>query len=136
MRPNGGSSFNASSSTLVPTSGFQQIVFTRDASGNTTFYLNGLIDGTSSGATNDLSTTGAFQLSGMFGTTQLFDGIIDEVGVWSKELTASEVDDLFQGGSGLPYESLVVEEIAESVSLVDSVNVDAAFKVKVEEGTV
>ena len=32
-----------------------------------------------------------------------FDGQADEIGIWSKELTSSEVTELYNGGSGLTY---------------------------------
>lgn len=31
------------------------------------------------------------------------DGVVDEVGIWSKALTSDEITDLYNGGSGLPY---------------------------------
>jgi hypothetical protein len=33
-----------------------------------------------------------------------FDGKIDETGVWNKTLTSSEITDLYNSGSGLPYD--------------------------------
>jgi hypothetical protein len=33
-----------------------------------------------------------------------WDGLIDEVGVWSKELSAAEVSTLYNGGDGIPYD--------------------------------
>lgn len=35
--------------------------------------------------------------------TQYGDGIIDEVGLWSRALTAAEVSQLYNSGQGLPY---------------------------------
>ncbi len=37
---------------------------------------------------------------------QTIDGTIDEVGVWSKVLTSGEVSDLYNSGSGIPYEEV------------------------------
>ena len=34
----------------------------------------------------------------------LFDGIIDEVGLWNRALTGSEIPDLYNSGDGLPYD--------------------------------
>ena len=33
------------------------------------------------------------------------DGAIDEVGIWSKVLTSSEVSDLYSSGTGIPYDA-------------------------------
>ena len=35
--------------------------------------------------------------------TTLFDGLIDEVGIWSRALSASEVTSLYNGGAGFQY---------------------------------
>lgn len=44
------------------------------------------------------------QIGTMYTTSSFaWDGLIDEVGIWGKELTSSEVTDLYNGGSGLPY---------------------------------
>jgi hypothetical protein len=32
-----------------------------------------------------------------------FDGVIDEIGIWDRALTASEVSTLYNGGVGLGY---------------------------------
>lgn len=36
-------------------------------------------------------------------TANAMDGVLDEVGIWSRALTATEVTDLYNGGSGLAY---------------------------------
>lgn len=74
--------------------------------GNLSMYING----------NLLATeyfTGTFDVSGraiVIGgsndgspATYAFDGIIDEVGVWNRSLTAAEVVSLYNSGNGLPY---------------------------------
>ena len=38
-----------------------------------------------------------------FNATQLLDGAVDELGVWAKLLSASEISDLYASGDGLPY---------------------------------
>jgi len=38
-------------------------------------------------------------------STLKYDGIIDEVGIWSRILTSGEVADLYNSGSGIPYEA-------------------------------
>jgi len=35
-----------------------------------------------------------------------FGGNIDEVGIWSRALTSTEVSELYNGGAGLPYSSI------------------------------
>lgn len=69
------------------------------------------------GTTTNIYLDGVFKVSGSFngslaGTTSIFlgqyrgnymDGIMDEVGIWSRELLASEVSDLYNGGNALPF---------------------------------
>lgn len=54
--------------------------------------------GNGSNAINDIFTIGARNLTG---SPSLFtSGLVDEVGVWSKELSGTEISDLYNGGSG------------------------------------
>jgi len=66
-------------------------------------YLNGSQDasGTAGGS---LTATGTFRL-GRWETdaNAWFSGIADEIGVWHKELSASEVEELYNSNSGLTY---------------------------------
>ena len=36
-------------------------------------------------------------------TTRLFNGTMDEVGVWSRALNESQIQDIYNNGSGIPY---------------------------------
>jgi hypothetical protein len=44
-------------------------------------------------------------LGGYYDNRFLYNGALDEVGVWNKALSASEVSDLYNSGTGLPYSS-------------------------------
>lgn len=46
-----------------------------------------------------------FQI-GRYGTSQYFDGLIDQVGFWKRVLTTQERTDLYNGGAGLSYAAL------------------------------
>ena len=82
--------------------------------GSVAFYVNGVQQGTTQTAVvNSLSQsdtnnffTGAYSTNG--GTTAnaaFFDGKMDEVGVWNRALSANEVSQLYNGGSGRSYQS-------------------------------
>src|ERR1700728_588737 len=64
------------------------------------FYTNGVADGS---ATNIQSQSyGAFQI-GFNASNQKYIGDMDEVGVWSRILSSSEISQLYNGGFGLTY---------------------------------
>lgn len=79
-------------------------VFTwNGATSEAKFYLNGSQVGTTQTGSqtflkNDNSPV-------YIGGTAYFDGLLDEAGFWSKELSSTEVSDLYNGGSGIPYEA-------------------------------
>jgi hypothetical protein len=51
------------------------------------------------------ATTTPFVLGSMYwtGVQNYFDGLIDEVGLWSRALTADEITSLYNSGNGLAY---------------------------------
>lgn len=72
--------------------------------GTATLYVNG----TSIGAVVDtsvdqLNNSAAPFTMGDLGEVHFVDGIMDEVGIWSRELTPAEVTELYNGGVGLTY---------------------------------
>lgn len=85
---------------------WHHLVFTwAVATPNLTIY----VDGSSVGATEDLTAATAIANSaapfevGAFVGANFFDGLIDEVGIWSRVLTSDEVSSLYNGGAGLAY---------------------------------
>lgn len=46
-----------------------------------------------------------FHVGTVSGSSFYFDGRIDELGVWSRDLSSAEVTELYNSGSGLPYSS-------------------------------
>ena len=60
-----------------------------------------------------------------------FDGLIDEVGLWRRVLTAQERSDLYNGGAGLPQSGLHAQDI---VLTDDPRDQFAAYVVQVETG--
>lgn len=66
-----------------------------------------------------------------------FDGLIDEVGIWSKVLTSQEVTDLYNSGSGLayPFSTSSIKTInGLSLASVKTVNGLAIASVKTVNG--
>lgn len=98
------------SNSAVPLSSMNMCTVSYDGSKSVSgvkFYINGVVDSTVS-VTDNLTgsvtnsnncTLGAVPLGG----NVYLNGIIDEVGVWSRELTSAEVTELYNGGAGLQY---------------------------------
>ena len=90
---------------------WSHLVFVHDATANIDYiYVDGVESDNFTGATTDPSDTASDVLHiGMHGngTSNDYDGLIDEVGYWDKALTSAEVSDLYNSGAGIPYEGLV-----------------------------
>ena len=90
------------SNTNITDSNWHYLALTKDGS-SWKWYLDGRPDGTSSWAwINDIVTTD-WSIGGRLITGSLtpFYGNIDEVAVWNRALTDSEVQTLWNGGSGM-----------------------------------
>jgi len=83
------------------------IVITWKASTSTAnFYIDNSSQGSKTGSKTSLNNSArAFRLGSSSRTTNDYrtDGIIDEFGIWSKELSSAEVSTLYNSGSGLSY---------------------------------
>lgn len=86
-------------------------VATSDSLGNNTLYVDGISVGTSSGVPQSYNgwwRIGAYKLAGYTNANSgYFSGLIDEVGIWSKALSSTEVTQLYNSGNGLAYPFLL-----------------------------
>jgi hypothetical protein len=92
------------SSSALSTATWYHIVGTYDKT-NITVYVNGVAGTPQAYSTGSQDSAGSFRIgaSGAGGT--VFTGRVDEVGVWKKVLTGSEITQLYNGGTPLPYSS-------------------------------
>lgn len=95
--------FSTSTST-VPTNQWSHIVLTQSATA-WTFYINGSAAGTAVAKFSYVACNNGlgYQRNNSNNPTEFFSGSIDEVGVWSRELSSAEVTELYNGGIGLAY---------------------------------
>lgn len=75
---------------------------------NISLYVNGTIFNsfiTSIGSNYSSNASYGLHIGSLRGYSddKFFNGNIDEVGIWNRSLSASEINDLYNGGSGLPY---------------------------------
>ena len=91
---------NVASNSSLSAGTMYMVTVTFDGSGNIKYYLNGSTAGTATLAT--INTTADNGEIG-HGWDGYFNGSIDEVGIWDRELTSTEVTDLYNSGDGLQY---------------------------------
>ncbi len=95
---------SADSDTVIGTGSFHFLAVTYDGT-TVKYYLDGVADGTDTFAgtpnttSTDILSIGILQTAANFE----FDGIIDEVSVWSRELTSTEVSFLYNSGNGREF---------------------------------
>jgi large repetitive protein len=93
-----GATFGANFATSLSTGAWFHVVLVHDAD----------LDVVSCIVNNGTPTTGSYAAgvndsNGAFKLGDGFDGVLDEIGVWRRVLTAAEVASLFNGGNGLSY---------------------------------
>lgn len=111
LSSNGSSATNKSVSWTPSTGTWYHLAMTYDASaGSVKFYVNGSQQGaTQTGFPTSLYDGSAdFQLGGFNAQSTPSwtpDGVMDEVGVWSRVLSDESIGDLYNSGTGIPYEA-------------------------------
>lgn len=97
-----GGSTVATSTGTITLSVFNYVAVTYDASGNYNFYINGSIAGS---GTNLVSFKIGY--NSVIGATDpavnTMNGLIDEIGIWGRALTNTEIGLLYNSGSGKTY---------------------------------
>lgn len=78
-------------------------------------------------STNNLATIGASKYSAVTETT---DAYIDEVGVWSRALSTTEISQLYNSGNGVSYPLPVTFSVNDTPSLTESVSGARAYNVE------
>lgn len=68
-----------------------------------TVYLNGTSQGSATVNSSQYNGAGAFTIGAIGNPTNYFDGIIDEVAIWSRAITSTEVTELYNSGAGKAY---------------------------------
>jgi len=100
--------FNNQTSIITFTQGnwYNIIISYNDTAKKADMYINGVKDASSQ--TNTFSSCNALDLNngfdfGMRQTSVFLSGYQDEIALWNRQLTASEVTELYNGGAGLQY---------------------------------
>lgn len=118
-----GTSTNATHTVTLTPGTFYHVAVSYDASAGTcTFYIDGIAVGTGSSLDTSIHDGGGEfaigadkQANGFY-----FDGIIDEVGIWSRILTAGEISNLYNEGNALPYAPISFS-VSDTVTLTENI---------------
>jgi len=102
------STYSLLSTTTFNTGQWYHVVFTRKNNTGSKIYINGTLDNSDSNTVNPNYGSTLYPAIGVseYNTGQFeqyYNGIIDEVGIWNRELSASEVTELYNSGAGLQY---------------------------------
>jgi hypothetical protein len=96
------------SSATLSASTWTHILVTRSGSSGAwtwKLYLNGSLDSTASDASNPSATGVTFVLGAYDNNSANYNGLLDEYGLWSVALGATDATNLYNGGSGLAFSS-------------------------------
>ena len=91
--------------TTLSTGVWQHVALTIDAAGNAVLYLNGVQEATGN-ARGGMSVSagnyliGAYWAGGVISSASHFDGALDELQIYNRVLTPSEISELYNAGQG------------------------------------
>ena len=115
------------------TTGMQHFICTydgsKDASGINIYHngVNQSLTTFNNTLTGSISTNASFEIGRFLSSVGWYNGIMDEVGVWDRELTPSEVTELYNSGNGKQYTPPVVSTPSTPSIITDGLvlNLDA-----------
>jgi hypothetical protein len=99
----GANSVIGGSNDPINTGQWNHVVSTYDGAGNLNIYVNGVLDFSTSISWTDGTGTCNTVIGSYLGTNHYMNGEVDEVGAWTRELTPTEVTELYNGGSALQF---------------------------------
>jgi len=90
-------------STTISTGVWYYVAGTYDGSVGR-LYVNGSLEGTTSSTSgNTRNESNAVEIGREGSGGEYWDGKVDEIGIWSRALSGSEILELYNGGNGLQY---------------------------------
>lgn len=93
----------ATGDTSISTGNWVHIAVTFDGD-NVRIYLNGALEATSAPtAVNPPSSENDIVFGGRVSLNGWYNGLIDEIGLWDRQLVLSEIQELYNDGAGLAY---------------------------------
>jgi hypothetical protein len=99
---NGGNNAVDSNGTVLANT-WNHVLVSYNGAGAVSFYINGVFDSTKSASFVNSVSSNIIRIGAYQGGLLYFNGVIDELGVWSRALTATEVTELYNAGAGKQY---------------------------------
>lgn len=96
---------------------------------NIRLYLNGSLDATSANTSGNIVDGSGAIGRAFWAAGNYFDGLIDEVGLWSRVLTPTEITELYNSGSGFQYPFGIAYTLALSVGTFTLTGIAALFRI-------
>lgn len=125
FKTGGGASTVITTNALTNSGTWYHVVITyhyvADGTSRLRIYLNGSLEEEITNAVGPIYASSKDLLigeQGYSGYPRWWNGLLDEIGYWTKELTVSEVTSLYNGGSGLAYP--LTEAVTSAIKLVNS----------------
>jgi hypothetical protein len=132
---NGSGTTTVHTTDLINDNAWHELVYTYNFDDDTMkIYLDGTLKSSAKKASPDYTSNNRFTIGARWEQNR-FTGWIDEVGVWTKELSAAEVSELYNSGSFLAYSSF--GSAGDDSVRVEISNMDATadtFRVNLEYG--
>lgn len=107
--------FNSVNQTL--TNGTLYMITVTKTGTSATIYVNASSIGTAGTSATQFNSTAGFYLGSLDGTAQFLNGAEDEVGIWSRVITGTEITELYNGGAGNQYPFASATTTARSTGL-------------------
>lgn len=96
-----GAAYRESVTPTIVAGTWYHLVYTFDSATNAVvLYINGVSRATATSADNAIVGTHTYIGAGF---STYFDGLLDEIGIWSRALTSDEVTELYNSGNGFAY---------------------------------
>ena len=99
----GSNTDKVTTTTTVTDGNWHFFVFTRGTGGNVELYLDDESAITATNNNRDVGNSFNFRVGRTDSALFPFDGVIDEIGIWDRKLTSSEVEQLYNNGTGISY---------------------------------
>lgn len=87
----------------ITVNAWNHVVCAYNGAGAVKMYVNGNLMATVGASWTDAGGTTGTYIGAYVGAAYFFNGAIDEIGAWTRQLSASDVTTLYNGGAGLQY---------------------------------